>query len=100
MKTSKILKGSLMSSLLLAATAAHAQVPANQVQLGTPSYMGTGCPLGTVSAQLSPDAQALSIMFGSFQAIAGGFQWGSPWIVNNVILRFQFMSRRGSPSRS
>jgi hypothetical protein len=72
MKTSKILKGSLMSSLLLAATAAHAQVPANQVQLGTPSYMGTGCPLGTVSAQLSPDAQALSIMFGSFQAIAGG----------------------------
>lgn len=71
MKTRTILKGSLLSSLMLAG-AAHAQLPTQQIQLGTPSYMGTGCPLGTVSAQLSPDAQALSIMFGSFQAIAGG----------------------------
>ena len=72
MKVSTILNGSLLGSLMLAASAANAQVPVNQVQLGTPSYMGTGCPLGTVSATLSPDAQSLSIMFGSFQAIAGG----------------------------
>ena len=51
---------------------AHAQLPTNQIQLGTPSYNGTGCPLGTVSATLSPDAQSLSILFGAFQAEAGG----------------------------
>ena len=72
MKTTTVLFGLLISSLMLGAVTAHAQFPANQVQLGTPSYMGTGCPLGTVSATLSPDAQSLSLMFGSFQAIAGG----------------------------
>ncbi len=56
----------------MASSNAIAQVPTNQIQLGTPSYNGTGCPLGTVSATLSPDAQSLSILFGAFQAEAGG----------------------------
>jgi hypothetical protein len=61
-----------VSLYALASGFAHAQVPTNQIQLGTPSYNGTGCPLGTVSATLSPDAQSLSILFGAFQAEAGG----------------------------
>lgn len=65
-------KGAILTSVLWGPAMAKAQVPVNQIQLGVPSYMGTGCPLGTVSATLSPDAQSLSIMFGSFQAIAGG----------------------------
>src|SRR4051812_46592540 len=72
-----VLSSSLSSSLLAlgmigVAPIAEAQVNPSQVSLGVPSYNGTGCPLGTVSAQLSPDAQSLSIMFGSFVAEAGG----------------------------
>ncbi len=63
----------LFAPLLLLSGSALAQVPVDQIRLGTPTYAGTGCPLGTVSAQLSPDAQSLSILFGGFQAEAGGF---------------------------
>ncbi|NDG85880.1 MAG: DUF4360 domain-containing protein, partial [Proteobacteria bacterium] len=58
--------------LALAPIGASAQIPVDQIRLGTPTYQGTGCPLGTVSAQLSPDARSLSILFGQFQAEAGG----------------------------
>ena len=44
----------------------------NQVRLGVPSYNGTGCPLGTVSATLTADAQSLSLLFGAFQVESGG----------------------------
>ena len=64
---------SLIAPAALAlSSAAHAQVPVQQIRLGTPSYAGTGCPLGTTSASLSPDGQSLSILFGAFQAQAGG----------------------------
>ncbi len=63
----------LIAPLLVAmGSSALAQVPVDQIRLGTPSYMGTGCPLGTVSTSLSPDARSLSILFGAFQAQAGG----------------------------
>ena len=60
------------AALAMSASALAQSVPVEQIRLGTPSYAGTGCPLGTVSATLSPDAQSLSILFGAFQAQAGG----------------------------
>lgn len=41
------------------------------VQLGLPSYGGTGCPQGTASVVLSPDSKALSIMYDQFSSEAG-----------------------------
>lgn len=49
---------------------AMAQSPA--VMIGTPSSSGRGCPQGTVSAVISPDAQALSVLFDRYEVQAGG----------------------------
>lgn len=51
------------------ATLAHAQ---NDIALGIPGYGGTGCPGGSVSATLSPDAKSLSLLFDSYIVEAGG----------------------------
>lgn len=48
---------------------AHAQ---QAITLGTPGYGGTGCPGGSVSATLSPDATSLSLLFDSYVVEAGG----------------------------
>ena len=71
MKFAKVLAftAPILASL---SASALAQVPTQQIRLGTPTYNGSGCALGTVSANLSPDAQELSILFSSFQAQAGG----------------------------
>ncbi len=45
---------------------------ADDISLGTPGYGGTGCPAGTVSATLSPDAKTLSLLFDQYQAKVGG----------------------------
>lgn len=50
------------------ATLAHA----DQITLGEPGYGGDGCPAGSVSATLSPDATSLSLLFDSYQVEAGG----------------------------
>ncbi len=42
------------------------------IHLGTPIYGGTGCPNGTASAVLSPDATSLSILFDQYVVDAGG----------------------------
>ena len=44
----------------------------NDVQLGQPAYGGNGCPAGTASAVLSPDAKELSILFDQYVAQSGG----------------------------
>jgi Domain of unknown function (DUF4360) len=44
----------------------------DDVQLGQPAYGGNGCPAGTASAVLSPDAKELSILFDQYVAQAGG----------------------------
>ena len=49
-------------------TLAHA----DDISLGEPGYGGTGCPGGSVSATLSPDAKSLSLLFDSYQVEAGG----------------------------
>ncbi len=61
-----------ISALAVAAsftTMAHAQ---EAITLGTPGYGGTGCPGGSVSATLSPDATSLSLLFNSYVVEAGG----------------------------
>lgn len=55
----------LTSSL---ATTANAQ----SITLGEPGYGGSGCPAGSVSATLSPDATSLSLLFDAYQVEAGG----------------------------
>jgi hypothetical protein len=56
---------------LLAATAGAAAA-AQDIKLGIPGYGGTGCPAGTVSATLSPDARQLSLIFDEYIVEAGG----------------------------
>jgi hypothetical protein len=48
--------------------AAHAE----DITLGEPGYGGTGCPGGSVSATLSPDATSLSLLFDQYLVEAGG----------------------------
>jgi hypothetical protein len=45
---------------------------ADDISVGMPAYGGNGCPSGSASATLSPDSKALSILFDSYQAEAGG----------------------------
>jgi len=42
------------------------------VTLGNPAYGGTGCPAGSASVALSPDATSLSILFDQYVVEAGG----------------------------
>jgi hypothetical protein len=42
------------------------------ITLGYPGHGGSGCPQGTVSATLSPDGTALSVLFDQFIVEAGG----------------------------
>jgi hypothetical protein len=46
-------------------------VLADDIALGTPAYGGNGCPLGSASATLSPDAKSLNILFDEFIVDAG-----------------------------
>ncbi len=43
----------------------------DRIELGFPAYGGNGCPSGTASATLSPDASSLSIIFDEFITEAG-----------------------------
>lgn len=57
-----------LSTILGSSIAAQA----NDIYLGRPGYGGTGCPAGTVSVTLSPDAQSLSLLFDEYQVEVGG----------------------------
>jgi len=59
--------------LLLAAMVLSAPAFAvDGITLGEPGYGGTGCPAGSVSATLSPDATSLSLLFDKYQVAVGG----------------------------
>lgn len=62
-----------MKSLLLALglIVSAASANAQSLQLGLPEHGGTGCPGGSVSATLSPDQSAVSILFDQYVAEAG-----------------------------
>lgn len=57
---------------LLSAMMLSAPVFADDISLGEPGYGGTGCPAGTVSVTLSPDAKSLSLLFDEYQVAVGG----------------------------
>jgi hypothetical protein len=42
------------------------------LKLGNPAYGGTGCPAGSASVTISPSEDAISILFDSYIAEAGG----------------------------
>jgi hypothetical protein len=56
----------------LAVTSSLAYAAADDISLGLPGYGGSGCPAGSVSATLSPDFKALSLLFDQYQVAAGG----------------------------
>ena len=59
--------------ILMVAAMVTAQAFAQDgIRLGLPGYAGTGCPAGSASATLSPDAKELSILFDSYVVEAGG----------------------------
>ena len=60
------------SILLFSAIMLSAPVFADDISLGEPGYGGTGCPAGTVSVTLSPDAKSLSLLFDQYQVAVGG----------------------------
>ncbi len=64
----KYLATSLFITMLFVVTVALA----DDISLGNPGYGGTGCPQGSASATLSPDAKELSIIFDQFVVEAGG----------------------------
>lgn len=59
-------------ALLVAIALTSAFAFADDIYLGTPGYGGTGCPAGTVSVTLSPDAKNLSLLFDEYQVSVGG----------------------------
>ena len=60
----------LLALAVLALTSSVAM--ADDISLGVPGYGGSGCPAGSVSATLSPDQKALSLLFDQYQVAAGG----------------------------
>jgi len=61
------------SILLFAAILLSAPViAADDISLGEPGYGGTGCPAGSVSVTLSPDAKSLSLLFDEYVVAVGG----------------------------
>lgn len=58
----------VVTSVLLLSQASLAE---KGIRLGNPQYGGSGCPAGSASVSLSPDEDALSILFDSFSASAG-----------------------------
>ena len=60
-----------IAALLIAGSFASVSY-ADDIALGEPGYGGTGCPDGTASVTLSPDAKSLSILFDEYYVEAGG----------------------------
>ncbi len=60
-----------IAALLIGSSFAGAAY-ADDIALGEPGYGGTGCPDGSASVTLSPDAKSLSILFDEYYVEAGG----------------------------
>jgi hypothetical protein len=67
-ETMTLTKSLLSAALLTLSVAAIAQ---NDISLGLPGYGGNGCPAGSASVTLSPDAKSLSLIFDQFITEAG-----------------------------
>ena len=62
----------LASIAALGGLAMAAPASADDISLGIPGFGGSGCPAGSVSATLSPDAKSLSLLFDEYVVSAGG----------------------------
>ncbi|MGE0764773.1 MAG: DUF4360 domain-containing protein [Bdellovibrionales bacterium] len=63
-----------MKKYLLATLAAalfSANVYADDIRLGEPSYGGSGCPAGTASVSMGFDQKSISVLFDQYLAMAG-----------------------------
>jgi hypothetical protein len=60
-----------IAALLIAGSFASVSY-ADDIALGEPGYGGTGCPDGSASVTLAPDAKSLSILFDEYFVEAGG----------------------------
>lgn len=58
----------ISTAIMMAALIANA----DDIALGEPQYGGTGCPAGSASVALSPDAKAISMLFDQYVVEAGG----------------------------
>lgn len=67
-----VLRSGVLLLPLFSAFLLSAPVLADDISLGEPGYGGTGCPAGTVSVTLSPDAKSLSMLFDQYQVAVGG----------------------------
>ncbi|MFN7454159.1 MAG: DUF4360 domain-containing protein [Pseudobdellovibrionaceae bacterium] len=63
MKLSQLM---MIAGLLVMTTAAEAQL-----RLGEPAYGGSGCPAGSAAVTVSPDEQAISVLFDQYTVEAG-----------------------------
>jgi hypothetical protein len=59
--------GSVVLSMFISSAAY-----ADDISLGIPGYGGSGCPSDSVSATISPDGKALSLLFDHYIVQAGG----------------------------
>ncbi|MGZ3773593.1 MAG: DUF4360 domain-containing protein [Pseudobdellovibrionaceae bacterium] len=66
------MKSTMIIALVGILSALSMKAQADDISLGQPGYGGTGCPAGSASVTLSPDQQALSILFDNYVAEAGG----------------------------
>jgi hypothetical protein len=66
------MKGILAIAALLIGGSFVGTSYADDIALGEPGYGGTGCPDGSASVTLSPDAKSLSILFDEYYVEAGG----------------------------
>ena len=60
----------ILMAVIGSALTAEAQL-ARGIRLGVPEYGGTGCPAGTASVSLSPEEDAISVLFDQFMVEAG-----------------------------
>ncbi|MEK6773482.1 MAG: DUF4360 domain-containing protein [Bdellovibrionota bacterium] len=60
----------VLIAIIGSALTAEAQL-AKGMRLGMPDYGGTGCPAGSASVSLSPDEDAISVLFDQFTVEAG-----------------------------
>jgi hypothetical protein len=63
---------------------ANAQLP---YQIGQPIVDGDGCPSGSVSATISPNGTAISIIFDQFQIELGPGRYAKPQMMRNCRFR-------------
>lgn len=68
MKLSNVISKAIFAAIALSGASAFAQSYPSGVYIRSINHAGTGCPAGTVAQNVSPDAQAFTLLFDSFVA--------------------------------